>query len=273
MTMIDLSSLLHDQGGRKETPMRERRAQERHPLEAVEGELIYKGAQIPCQFIDVSMGGCCIQTGRRFAAGALANVEIVLPLFGVVLKIVGVTQWLNFRNQIGIRFFHPSSRSKNELAGLISCLIDKSAAEVFLEANAPKVQVQEEAPAPEVYLEDVEAKAVLMREVHNGAPIVKSLKIGEWPASIRSPKEQLNVPGAILDLSLIGCSVRTVKPYTGQTQAGVEVEFEIRGLPFRLGGVTRAIYDSHSVGIQFIPMANRKREELGQAIEELSPSA
>jgi len=251
--------------------LRERRAQERHTLEAVEGELIYKGTQIPCQFIDVSMGGCCIQTERRFAAGALANVEIILPLFGVVLKIVGVTQWLNQRNQIGIRFFHPSSRSKNELAGLISCLIDKTAAEVFLEAQAPEVEVQEEAPAPEIQLEDTEAKSALMREVHGGASTIKSLKIGEWPATIRSPKEQLNVPGAILDLSLIGCSVRTVKAYTGQLQAGVEVEFEISGLPFRLAGVMRAIYDSHSVGIQFIPMTNRKREELGQAIEELAP--
>ena len=111
------------------------------------------------------------------------------------------------------------------------------------------------------------------REVHGGARKVQSQKVGEWPATLRSPQQQVNLAGALLDLSLIGCSVRTVKTLTGKLQEGVEVEFEICGLPFRLGGVIRAIYDAHSVGIQFIPLANRKREELEQAIDELgSPS-
>ena len=53
----------------------------------------------------------------------------------------------------------------------------------------------------------------------------------------------------------------------------MEVEFRIEGLPFRLAGVTQAIYDPFNVGIRFLDMSDRKREQLLQLIEEIEESA
>ena len=41
------------------------------------------------------------------------------------------------------------------------------------------------------------------------------------------------------------------------------------GLPFRLGGVTQAIYDPFNVGIRFLDVSERKREQLTQLIGEI----
>jgi hypothetical protein len=49
----------------------------------------------------------------------------------------------------------------------------------------------------------------------------------------------------------------------------VETEFCFEGLPFRLGGVTQALYDARTVGIRFLDMSERKREQLMQLIEEI----
>jgi hypothetical protein len=49
----------------------------------------------------------------------------------------------------------------------------------------------------------------------------------------------------------------------------VETEFRIEGLPFRLGGVTQAIYDPFNVGIRFLDMSERKLEQLLQLIDEI----
>jgi len=40
-------------------------------------------------------------------------------------------------------------------------------------------------------------------------------------------------------------------------------------MPFRLGGVTQAIHDRHTVGIRFLDMSSRKREQLELLIEEI----
>ena len=43
----------------------------------------------------------------------------------------------------------------------------------------------------------------------------------------------------------------------------------MEGLPFRLAGVTQAIYDPFNVGIRFLDMSDRKREQLQQLIDEI----
>jgi hypothetical protein len=43
-------------------------------------------------------------------------------------------------------------------------------------------------------------------------------------------------------------------------------------LPFRLGGVTQAIYDPFNVGIRFLDLSDRKREQLLQLIDEIEKS-
>jgi len=49
----------------------------------------------------------------------------------------------------------------------------------------------------------------------------------------------------------------------------VEVILKVLGIPFRLPGVTQWTNRKHLVGIRFIDLSDRKREQLAQLIEEL----
>lgn len=75
--------------------------------------------------------------------------------------------------------------------------------------------------------------------------------------------------GRILDLSLGGCRIRTDERFPVGIYTRVETEFRLEGLPFRLGGVIQAIHDRHSVGIRFLDMSSRKREQVEQLIAEI----
>jgi hypothetical protein len=121
--MIDLNQLLKAEKRYKRFDDQHPRSYERHSLESAVGSMRYRGVQVSCQVLDISMGGCCIETERLFDIGALAHVEIEISIFGLNLRIVGVIQWTE-DNLIGVRFFHPGVKTKNQVASIISCLID-----------------------------------------------------------------------------------------------------------------------------------------------------
>jgi len=78
-----------------------------------------------------------------------------------------------------------------------------------------------------------------------------------------------DVQGRIVDISTGGCRIRTERRFPVGIFRRVEVEFRIEGLPFRLGGVTQAIHDPFNVGIRFLDLSDRKREQLLQLIDEV----
>jgi c-di-GMP-binding flagellar brake protein YcgR len=78
-----------------------------------------------------------------------------------------------------------------------------------------------------------------------------------------------SIQGRVLDLSLSGCRIRTKGRMTVGIYRQVEVEFRLDGLPFRLGGVLQAFHDRQTVGIRFIDMSNRKRDQLEQLIRDI----
>lgn len=80
------------------------------------------------------------------------------------------------------------------------------------------------------------------------------------------------LPGRILDLSAGGCRIRVAEPFPVGIYTRVEVEFYVEGLPFRLAGVVQAIHDRARflVGIRFLDMSQRKREQLEQLMAELA---
>ena len=77
--------------------------------------------------------------------------------------------------------------------------------------------------------------------------------------------------GRIVDLSLSGCRIRTEERFPVGIYTRVETEFRIGGLPFRLGGVIQAVHDRdrRNVGIRFLDVSARKREQVEQLIEEI----
>jgi len=88
-------------------------------------------------------------------------------------------------------------------------------------------------------------------------------------AIIRLVNLAADLHGQILDISLGGCRIRTEQRFPLGIFRRVEVEFRLEGMPFRLGGVTQAIYDPYNVGIRFLNLSDRKREQVLQLIDEI----
>jgi len=75
--------------------------------------------------------------------------------------------------------------------------------------------------------------------------------------------------GRILDLSMSGCRIRTNERFPVGIYRRVETEFKLDGLPFRLGGVIQSVHDKFTVGIRFLDMSPRKRDQLSFLIDEI----
>jgi PilZ domain len=83
-------------------------------------------------------------------------------------------------------------------------------------------------------------------------------------------KSSTAMPGRLLDLSMNGCQVRTQEHFTLGIFVRVEVEFDLRGMRFRLSGVTQSIHDVRSVGIRFLAVSERAQGQLAELIQELA---
>jgi len=246
------------------TSNRERRGWERYRFDQAEGKLIHGQSTMPCRFVDISLGGCCVSTEKRFAAGALARVEVLFDLHGMPQRIAGITQWTGKNNQIGIRFVHATPQAKNQFVALLTGLIDEGAAEAVRE-------VVESAPV---------ASAPVQTEPTNSAqatghpaavePSTVELAQGESQAVIRLLKDGSQIAGAVVDLSLECCTLRLVRAFTLGIYVRVEISFHLRGLTFQVAGVSHEVYDKHTVGFRFLDVSKRRLEELAQAIGEMS---
>lgn len=76
--------------------------------------------------------------------------------------------------------------------------------------------------------------------------------------------------GRIADLSLGGCRIRCDEQFPVGIYTRVETEFCLEGIPFRLGGVVQAIHDRYTIGVRFLDMSSRKREQVEQLIAEIN---
>ena len=75
--------------------------------------------------------------------------------------------------------------------------------------------------------------------------------------------------GKILNLSPIGCRIRCDERFKVGIYTRVEVEFYLEGMPFLLAGVIQAVHSVHDVGIRFLDVSSRKRDQIQQLINEL----
>ncbi len=279
-----------EQARSRDARYRDRRADERFEINTPGGCINYKGCKYPCEIVDISLSGCCVRTETPFLPGNLANVEIVLPIYGMRLRMVGTTQWVTRKNLVGIRFMHISFRSKDQLAGLLTCLLDTSAADAARDAIAvaaaaqnagrglvveipdallqslrgpripPKERLLQESPASQ------SASARLTRSLGDGVSFAEGKASS---ASLRFLKDDSRLSGSIVGLSREGCSFHTTAHFALDIQVRVEVEFQMRGLPFRLLGVTENLRNQGIVGIRFLNMSLRKQGELAELIDEL----
>ncbi len=88
-------------------------------------------------------------------------------------------------------------------------------------------------------------------------------------ATILLIKSGSRLSGHILDLSAAGCRIRSDERFPVGIYTRVEAEFNLEGMPFLLGGVIQSIHDPHNVGIRFLDVSQRKREQVDQLIAEI----
>src|SRR5689334_4727329 len=77
------------------------------------------------------------------------------------------------------------------------------------------------------------------------------------------------VRGRMVELSAEGCRVRTEGGHSQGVPAGIEVMFRMNGIAFRLGGTMQWVDGQRTAGIEFSPMAPRRREALDELLAEL----
>ncbi len=83
-------------------------------------------------------------------------------------------------------------------------------------------------------------------------------------------KTGITMPGSILNLSQGGCRLRTDGPFNLGIYTRVDAEFYLHGLPFRIAGVSQAILDKNTIGIRFLDMSERRREQLAELMTEIA---
>jgi hypothetical protein len=275
-----------EQARSRDARFRDRRADERFEINAPGGCINCQGAKYPCQIVDVSLSGCCVRAESTFLPGNLAEVEVVLPILGMLLRMVGTTQWITRQNLIGIRFLHANPHSKNQLAGLLTGLVDQSVTE---EIKAAMVALARSGTAaldveiPDEWLRAHGAVPGKPNEIRTqsateplpGKPaphragIAPSQNMEAWPAALHLLKDGSRQNGALLSLSRDGCIFHTVSPFAFGLHARVEVDFEMHGLHFLLLGVTEDVREKTHVEIRFLEMSYRKQGELAELIDEL----
>ncbi len=79
----------------------------------------------------------------------------------------------------------------------------------------------------------------------------------------------VHLRGRILDLSMSGCQFRTDDCFPMGLHSRAEIEFQVDGLPFRLTCVTQSLHKRNRVGVRFLDMSDRKREQLEELIGEI----
>lgn len=83
----------------------------------------------------------------------------------------------------------------------------------------------------------------------------------------------LSLQSHILDLSLEGCRLCLLEPYTVAAGTRVEVAFRVNGIAFRFVGVIQWVDQNHLVGIHFVDILARRNELLAEVVCEMQRMA
>jgi hypothetical protein len=264
--------------------------------------LVSHDSRHPCRVVDLSLEGCRILTREVFRAGTQKRVEISFKINGIAFRMSGTTQWTDGRNAVGIHFVYSTRRRRDELAEVLgeveadlAAKAEKEVAEELarlLAAVAAGTEVPHIAPSQviaETHVGYSATQPVLLTKLQEAKHESSTPQVNSTSEARSSKRERrafsrqnidtkadiflINVGcavhGRIQDLSLGGCRIRTDEPFPVGIYTRVETEFCLEGLPFRLGGVIQGIHERNLVGIRFLDMSIRKREQVEQLIGEI----
>jgi hypothetical protein len=284
--------------------------------------LLTDGSVIPCQIVELSLGGCRMEMARRIPAGQHTPVEASFKINGIAFRLGGSTEWMAGK-VAGVSFGPMSSRRRDDLVEVLCEVESANAAKAEKEAlpsGAAAEERQGQKPAPasaeerKLTLLDTVSKSPsslekrLPRESGAFSAAESAVKSGAGPVLVPEPRPAVANPekpgdaapaprgsdrrtaprcdldtsaviylvkigstlsGQILDLSLGGCRIRTAARFPMGIYTRVEAEFRLQGVPLRLAGVVQAIHGRDLVGIRFLDVSQRKREQVAELIEEI----
>jgi len=274
----------------------ERRAHPRYAVNCPVTILPISGAvKMSGTMSDLSIGGCRILTEQLFQPGILVRVEVQFQLCGIAFRIVGVTTGSRQTKSFAVRFLDMPQRRRKELGEVLAevasanAAIDAAASLIFASSAQPPT------PASKPTLTTVASVRVSTREASQSpaqpakpADAGRSLRAApersrerrsqsrhavDTSARLLLIKTGIGMKGRILNLSLGGCRIRTDERFDVGIYVRVEAEFYLHGLPFRVGGVSQAIMDQNTIGVRFLDMSDRRRQQLTELIEEIAEAA
>lgn len=81
------------------------------------------------------------------------------------------------------------------------------------------------------------------------------------------------VKARVVDLSLSGCRVHAYDRFSSKAGRAIEITFKTNGIDFRFNGVVQWSDENNDLGIRFVNMADRRKKDLADVIEEMSAAA
>jgi hypothetical protein len=234
--------------------------------------------------------------------------ECQFQLRGIAFRIVGVTVGSREAKSFAVRFLDTPMRRRQELAEVLEEVAAANATKetapsaVSKPAPAPvaaaaKISIQVAAQASKPILEPVANPGI---SASAGKPALVTEPPGKTPektqanppapkrpaerrsrsrhavdtsATLLLIKTAISMPGHILNLSLGGCRIRADERFNVGIYVRVEAEFDLHGLPFRVGGVSQAILDQNTIGVRFIDRSERRRNLPAGLIAEIAEAA
>jgi len=251
---------------------RDRRVHPRFPVDCdATVSPLTSATRMAARLRELGLGGCLLTTERPFRPGVLVRVEVQFQLCGFAFRLVGVTVGSRGVTSFALRFVDMPARRRNELSEAIAEVASSRSAKLT-PAKAPAnpglavpVSISSAKPAKSSKnnrAEPPDSKLNTDRRSHSRHDV-------DTTSNLWLIKSGIAMRGRILNLSHGGCRLRTDEPFSVGIFVRVETEFYLHGLPFRLAGVSQAILDKNTIGIRFLDMSDRKRQQLTELIAEL----
>jgi hypothetical protein len=240
-------------------------------LTPVSGAALFTG-----RLLDLGLGGCRMAMDQRVMLGILTRVEVRFQLRGIAFRVMGVTAGTRTGKSFAVRFLEMPRRRLEELAEVLA-EVALSPREVEMgngfETSAgpmewarPKESNGDEPAAPPCPVTSSQRNGnrnSAERRVHGRHTV-------NTQANLHLVGSRVSMAGRILNLSEGGCRLRTDTPFDVGVFVRLETEFYLHGLPFRIAGVSQAILDRNTIGIRFLDMSQRRREQLTELMAEIA---
>jgi hypothetical protein len=283
-----------------ETSLTMRHEQRKYLRFPVEGEAMLFVEQLQssvrCNMIDLGLEGCRLHRAEDLQAQAGMTVEIAFRLAGTLFRFPGTIQWSAKNTILGLHFTKMSESRKQELVDLLGAMHEEmEAREKEARENEKKKMRQTEQPEPAEPQLEVAAQANTLHLVPKAPDATNETDSSAGPdthakglpprgrerrehdrheidslARVLFLSIHSRVTGKVLDLSFGGCRIRAQQEIPVGAYRRVEVEFMVDGLPLLLPGVTQSVHDKFTVGVRFVEMTDRKRNQLKTVIDELN---